>query len=193
MVNKNLIIGAVIILALIFIGVFVFKDNRSSSDINIQKGNSSKTNFEWSQVGTWGNTELKDVRTGKIFTINEFREKPILLETFAVWCPTCLKQQRKIGELHKEIGNEFVSISLDTDQSEDENKVREHIENNALDWYFAVSPISLTEDLINNFGPGIVSAPSAPVILICEDGRARKLDTGVKDVDELKEAITSCQ
>ena len=82
-----------------------------------------------------------------------------------------------------------VSISLDTDPNEDAEKVLEHIESNGFDWYYAISPINVTTALIDEFGLTVVNAPSAPVILICEDQSFRFLDSGVKEAEDLIEEI----
>jgi thiol-disulfide isomerase/thioredoxin len=129
--------------------------------------------------------ELTDVATGETFTIADFEGRPVLLESFAVWCPTCLAQQREMKELLESHGEDIVHISLDTDPNEDEDKVRGHLERNGLDWYFAVSPVELTNALIDQFGLNVVSAPRAPVVLICEDQSARFLRSGVKSAEEL--------
>lgn len=138
---------------------------------------------------TWMDIELTDVATQETFTISDFKGTPILLDSFAVWCPTCLQQQRKMAELKERKGAAIIHISLDTDPNEDENNVKEHIETHGLDWYFAISPIELTNALIEEFGLQVVNAPSAPVVLICEDGSARLLTSGVKSADELLAAI----
>jgi hypothetical protein len=108
-----------------------------------------------------------------------------LIESFAVWCPTCLEQQEKIKELKLREGDAIVHISLDTDPNENEAKVREHMETHGFDWYFVIPPIELTRALIDEFGLGIVNAPTAPVVLICEDQSSRFLERGVKSADEL--------
>ena len=92
--------------------------------------------------------------------------------------------------MHEEISDSVVSISLDTDPNEDESKILNHIQENGFDWYYAISPIEMTQSLINEFGNSIINAPSAPVVLICEDGSFRKLSgSGSRNVDKLKEEI----
>ena len=137
-------------------------------------------------AGDWMDIELTDVTTGETFKISDFKGQPILLESFAVWCPTCSEQQRQIKKIRETGDDDTVHISLDTDPNEDEDRVREHVEFNRFDWYYAVSPIELTRALIDEFGVVVVNAPRAPVILICEDQSARLLEKGgVKNADEL--------
>ncbi len=134
---------------------------------------------------SWMDIELADAVTGETFKISDFKGKPILLESFAVWCPTCLRQQQEIAQLHLSEGDSIIHISLDTDPNEDEARVREHVQSNGLDWYFAVSPIELSQALIDEFGFEVVAASLAPVILICPDQSARLLESGVKSADKL--------
>ena len=140
-------------------------------------------------ASAWMDIELTDVATGQTFKISDFKGKPILLESFAVWCPTCLAQQKEIKKVKQSEGDAIIHISLDTDPNEDADKIREHMERNGLDWYFVVSPIELTNALIDEFGLAVVNAPSAPVILISEDQSARLLRSGVKSADDLLSEI----
>ena len=133
----------------------------------------------------WMDIELTDVATGQKFKISDFKGKPVLLESFAVWCPTCLRQQREIKKVREIRGDAIVHISLDTDPNEDADKIREHMERNGLDWYFVVAPIELTNALIDEFGLAVVNAPRAPVILIYEDQSTKLLRSGVKSAEEL--------
>ncbi len=125
------------------------------------------------------------MKTGKNFKISDFKGKPILLESFAVWCPTCTEQQKKTKELHSKVGDAIIHISLDTDPNEDEERIREHVETNGFDWYYAVSPIEFTRALIDEYGMNIVNAPGVPMILICEDQSTRFLRKGIKSPDVL--------
>lgn len=133
----------------------------------------------------WRDAELTDAVTGEGFSIRDFEGKPVLVESFAVWCPTCKAQQDKIKELHEQIGGDVVSISLDTDPNEDAAKVKGHANRYGYDWMFAVSPSEVTQSLIEEFGLSVVNAPTAPVILVCEDQSARLLQRGVKSTDTL--------
>lgn len=139
---------------------------------------------------SWIDSELCDASTGEVFTASQFKGKPILFESFAVWCPICTQQQKQILDLHDELGDSFVSISIDTDPNEDEGIIRSHVKANGFTWRYAVSPALVTKMLIDEFGPSIVSVPSAPMILICEDGSYRKLGgRTVRSTAKLKSEI----
>ena len=137
----------------------------------------------------WKTVLLHDARTGNAFTISDFKGKPVLVESFAVWCPICLKQQQQMKKLHDEQGEAVVLVSLDTDPNEDAEKVKAHLNQNRLDWYFAVAPSEVTKALITEFGVTVVNAPSAPVILVCPDQSSRLLSTRVKDAEKLQSEI----
>ena len=181
--KKELIIPIIITGIVAIILIFVFSNSNKNTEL-IEESNNMVNQIIL-------NTELKDVRTGEKFKISDFSDKPVLLESFAVWCPTCTKQQQEIKKLHEEVGDSVISISLNTDPNEDETRIKEHIEKNGFDWYYSISPVEFTQTLIDEFGIGIVNAPSAPVVLICNN-EARKLDSGVKDVNELKKELESC-
>jgi cytochrome oxidase Cu insertion factor (SCO1/SenC/PrrC family) len=151
--------------------------NEGSADIDIPEG------------AGWRDVPITDVVTGEIFTINSFEGKPVLIESFAVWCPTCLKQQQKIQDLIELEGDSIEHVSLDTDPNEDSDKVKGHVERHGFTWPFVVSPKELTQSLIDEFGIGVVNAPSSPVVVVCPDQSAHLLKTGVKSAQELKDSV----
>jgi thiol-disulfide isomerase/thioredoxin len=139
----------------------------------------------------WKEIELFDVLSSETFKVNDFAGKPILVESFAVWCPTCTKQQRIFKEFIEQDTTGVIHVSLDTDPNEDKQQVINHALSNGFDWYYSISPIELTQKLIDIYGIGIVNAPSVPVILVCEDLSEKLLQSGLKSVDELKEEIAN--
>ncbi len=136
----------------------------------------------------WRDTTITDVNTNTQFKISDFKDKKVLLEVFAVWCPLCTKQQNIMKQFHKD-NPDIISVSLDADPNEDAEQVKAHATSHGFDWKYSVSPIEMTRSLIKEFGQGISAAPTVPVILICEDQTARKLGRGVKDADTLTQEI----
>ncbi len=160
-----------------------------AQSVSEQQEGSKESGSQQKNTG-WIDAVLHDVNTNSDFTIAGLVDgEPVLVESFAVWCPTCTKQQQEIQKLHKKIN--FVSVSLDTDPNEDEAIILDHAQRQGFSWFYAVSPAEVTKDLIREFGPGIVNAPSAPVILICPDSSIHKLGGGLKLEDELLSEINT--
>lgn len=181
MLKKKMSVIAVGILAVVIVLGFVF--------LGFDSNDSNET--EKIIASDWIDFELKDIKTGENFKISDFSDKPVLVESFAVWCPTCTQQQRKTKAFHEEVGDSVISISLDTDPNEDESRVLQHISSNGFDWHYAIAPVEMTKSLIDQFGVGIVNAPAVPMLLICGN-EVVKLDSGIKSVSELKETVNNC-
>jgi thiol-disulfide isomerase/thioredoxin len=141
--------------------------------------------------GAWRTTELTDVLTGETFSIDSF-EKPVLVETFAVWCSNCKRQQDELVEFHEAVGDDVVSIALNTDPNEDAERVRQHAESNGYDWRYAVSPGDVTNSLVDQFGASMTTPPQVPMLLRCADGCTRRLKDGYKPTSFLREQVDGC-
>jgi hypothetical protein len=137
----------------------------------------------------WRTTALTDVRSGEAFTVADL-DPPVLVETFAVWCSTCLAQQRAMRTLH-ERRPAVTSVTLNVDPNEDAGRVRSHLAEHGFDWRYAVSPPAVTESLVSQFGSSMTVPPRAPVVLVCGDG-ATRLGDGVKSADRLAAAVDGC-
>ena len=133
----------------------------------------------------WKTFRFTDVRTGDTFSVADFSGQKVLLESFAVWCPTCTRQQKVFAEMEGDI----VHISFDTDPNEDREAIVEHLDRHGFDWLYAIAPASVSKSLIDEFGITIVNAPSAPVVLVCEDGGSRMLPSGLKKIDEINDEV----
>jgi cytochrome oxidase Cu insertion factor (SCO1/SenC/PrrC family) len=138
---------------------------------------------------TWMTEVLTDVNSKETFAIAQFKGTPILLESFAVWCPRCTSQQKNIQALHEEVGDEVISISLNTDPNEDAARVQDHTARHGFTGRYAIAPKELTQALIDEFGISVVNAPSVPVVLVCEDLSTRLLPRGIKSANTLKNEI----
>lgn len=195
--NKKTIFCIALIFLLVFSACTTSKKEKigggGSADI-IDKQmfvDNDQTDFEKQKTSSaWLDTILKDVKTGEDFKISDYKGKPVLVESFAVWCPNCKRQQQTIQEFHEVVGDNVISVALDTDPNEDEQTVLDHIINNGFEGRYVVSPKDFTQSLIDEFGVGIVNAPSIPMILVCEDQSTRLLDRGHKSIEILQEEIS---
>jgi len=139
----------------------------------------------------WFNVKLTDVQTGDTFAISDFAGKVVLLETMAVWCPTCILQASYIYKLHDQLGHpdDLISVSLDVDLNEDADVLREYIAEYGFDWRFAVSPLEVDRALGNLYSAQYMNPPLSPMLLIDREGNIHQLEFGLKDTDTLRQVV----
>jgi thiol-disulfide isomerase/thioredoxin len=139
----------------------------------------------------WFDLEMTDVQTGGSFTINDFAGKVVLLETMAVWCPTCRKQQDEVVRLHQLLGDpaDLVSISLDTSMEEDAAVLKDYAQTLGYDWNIAVAPLLVARALGNLYSAEYLNPPASPMLIIDRDGNVIGLPYGVKTAESLQGVV----
>lgn len=139
----------------------------------------------------WFSAALTDVHTGQTFSIQDFKGKVILVETMAVWCSNCLKQQTQVKALHGQIRerDDFISIGLDIDPNEDAAKLKSFVENQGFDWLYVVSPADVSREIAALYGNQFLNPPSTPMFVIDRQGVVHPLPFGIKSSDELLQFI----
>jgi thiol-disulfide isomerase/thioredoxin len=134
--------------------------------------------------------ELVEVRTGETFSLAELAtNKPVLVETMAIWCTTCLSQQREVVRAH-ELGD-FHSVGIDVDPNERAPDLAEYAEREGFDWRFAVADRELVRLLTDRFGFQVTNPPSTPTFIV-SGGTIRALDFNrVRSAEELIDELTA--
>jgi hypothetical protein len=139
----------------------------------------------------WFKTELVNVSTGETFRMADFQGKVVLIETMAMWCSNCLKQQQQVKALHELMGerDDFVSVGLDIDINEDADTLAKYVERNSFDWIYTVVPAEVGRDLGNLYGNQFLNPPSTPMLIIDAKGEVHPLPFGIKSAEKLLEAL----
>ena len=142
-------------------------------------------------VPAWYSASLTNVRTGDIFAVKDFRGKVVLVETMAIWCSNCKKQQGQVKELHALLGkrDDFVSLGLDIDPNENADALKTYVDNNGFDWYYAVPSVDVSREVASLYGDQFLNPPSTPMLIIDRKGVAHPLPFGIKSADDLMEAL----
>jgi thiol-disulfide isomerase/thioredoxin len=143
------------------------------------------------KIPTWYSASINDVSTGKAFKINDFKGKVILVESMAIWCPTCLEQQKQVKTLNGLFGkrDDFVSIGLDIDPNENATSLKSYVETNSFNWLHAVSTVDVSRELSSLYGNQFLNPPSTPIVIIDRHGAAHPTTFGLKSADDLKKFI----
>jgi thiol-disulfide isomerase/thioredoxin len=134
--------------------------------------------------------ELVDVRSGETFTLAEISsDEPVLLETMAIWCTTCLSQQREVVRAHDLA--DFHSVGIDVDPNERAPDLAEYADREGFDWRFVVADQELVRLLTERFGFEVTNPPSTPTFVVI-DGTIRALDFGhVRSAEELVDELAA--
>ncbi|NYT06982.1 MAG: TlpA family protein disulfide reductase [Methanomicrobiales archaeon] len=141
---------------------------------------------------SWRTTELTDVRTGEVFSVSRFADRPVLIQTFTITCPVCMQQQEEITRLEQEGSIPFIMIGLDIDPNGDAASLLRYAEQRGYAGRYARSPPDMTRSLVDRFGMGVLSPARAPLILVCPDGTAGLLAPGVKSAGDLSRVLSGC-
>lgn len=140
-------------------------------------------------AANWLDIPLTNVVSGQTFRLSDLKGKVVLIETMAVWCTTCTRQQIEIRQAHSQFGDSVVSVSLDIDPNENKTALKRHAETNGFAWAFAVSPPSLSQQLGRMFGDNVLNPTATPVIILARDQSAHPLRFGLKSSRELAQEI----
>jgi hypothetical protein len=115
----------------------------------------------------------------------------VLVETMAVWCSNCLRQQREVVALHDLLGDQpnLVSVALDIDPNETNDILKAHTDKNGFDWVYAVAPAEVAREIGQLYGGQFLNPPATPMLIIDQHGEAHPLPFGHKTAQSLQEAL----
>ena len=131
---------------------------------------------------------MTNAGNGEHFSIQKLAEqgKPVLIHSFAVWCPGCSTQLLEATKLQTAYPDEYIVVALDIDPNENVDKVKRHQEKNNFKGIFTAAPTDVTRSLVSAYGPSI--ALSIPQTIIICGKTATYLEDGVFSADTLKKA-----
>lgn len=127
---------------------------------------------------------LTDVRSGEAFTLGELAaDRPVLVETMAIWCVTCLRQQRAVARAHDLA--DFHSVGINVDPNENADDLAAYADLEGFDWRFVTPDAEFVRLLTDRYGFGVTNPPSTPTFIV-SDGSIRALEFGrVRSAEEL--------
>jgi peroxiredoxin len=143
------------------------------------------------EMPAWFSASLTNAATGEAFTIQDFKGKVVLVETMAIWCSTCLRQQKEVKSLHDQLGDrdDFVSVGIGIDLNENLADLKAYTAKNGFDWTYTVASADVAREIGNLYGQQFLNPPSAPMFIIDRHGAVHPLPFGVKSAADLQQAL----
>lgn len=140
---------------------------------------------------TWFGATFINVNTNQQFRISDYKGKVILVETLAMWCSNCKKQQEQVKELHELLGtdSDLVSIGLDIDPNEVADDLKNYVTSNGFDWIYAIASVDVINEISDLYGAQFLNPPSTPMLVIDRKGEVHPLPFGIKSADDLMKFI----
>jgi cytochrome oxidase Cu insertion factor (SCO1/SenC/PrrC family) len=139
----------------------------------------------------WFSVDLTDVNSGETFTVADLQGKVILIETMAIWCPNCLRQQKEVKALHETLGerDDLVTLVLDIDPNEDGGNLKDYAARNGFTWTYVVAPREVAREIGQLYGDEFLNPPSTPMLIVDRHGEVHLLPFGRKSAADLQEAL----
>jgi hypothetical protein len=140
----------------------------------------------------WATAELVDVSTGETFRIADHAGQVIIIETMAIWCSNCRRQQGDVKTALQSLPPDAVTyIVLDVDPSEDGASLAAYREQNGFAGRYAVAGTTVARSLAAEFGDQVLNPPSTPIVVVGTDGQVTLTEFGHKSPDELVALATA--
>ena len=139
----------------------------------------------------WYGWEFTDVNSGAVLKVADFQGKVVLVETLAMWCSNCYRQQQEVLRLHALLGerDDLVSLGIDIDPNEDSQALSRYTAENGFDWYYTVASPEVIEEISVLYGVQYLNPPSTPMLIIDRGGKAHLLPFGIKSAEDLQSAL----
>ncbi len=151
----------------------------------------SETPEAMMEMPGWFDASLTNAATGETFKIQDLKGKVVLVETMAMWCPTCLRQQKEVKALYEQLGDrdDFQSVGIGVDINESLAALKDYTAKNGFDWLYTVASADLARELGERYGQQFLNPPSAPMFIIDRHGEVHPLPFGVKSAADLQKAL----
>ena len=163
----------------------------STPDAMMDKSSDMSSDDAMMELPAWFSAALPDAAMGDNFMVQDFKGKVVLVETMAMWCPTCLRQQKEVQALHDLLGqrDDFISVGIDIDLNENLADLKAYTAKNGFDWTYTVATADVAREIGNLYGQQFLNPPSAPMFIIDRHGEVHPLPFGVKSAADLQKAL----
>lgn len=180
-----IVIGVVIVGGIVWFTISRTGQNPGFSptpNTTIEKPSSQVQSPPDRQVGNKApNFHLQDY-SGKTVSLSDFAGKPLVINSWAAWCPFCKEELPNLAAAQKEFGNNVVIIAIDKAESRDIAKKYTDELGVTNDLIFLLDPSDSFYQSIGGF-----SMPET--IFVDNNGNIVERKRGPMDINEIRQKI----
>jgi len=172
--NRYTLIGiGVVVVAGAILFTVVSRDTNQEVSVN--------NLVDTSDFDRFASLSLVDYR-GNAVSLEEFRGRPLVLNSWAVWCPFCRKELPDFAKLQKEFGDQVVVIAID--RQEPLEKAKSYTDE-----------LGISEDMLflldrpDSFYKSIGGFSMPETIFVNGDGEIVVHKRGPMELDEMREHV----
>jgi len=179
--NKKIIsiIGVVVVI----IGGFILFSGEKTQTQNTTPGIAINDIADDSSLDPAPEFSLKDW-DGNDVNLSDFKGRPVIVNSWAVWCPFCVDELPEFGKLQEEFGDDIVVIAIDRAESSDRQKI-------FTDRLGVTGKIIFLNDPRDSFYQSIGGFSMPETLFVNRDGNINFHKRGSMDLNEMRERANS--
>jgi len=166
----------IIVVILLVAGFFLFFD--SGEDINVPDTAGDVSENLFAKLSTLEFTDY----AGTTVTLGDFAGTPLVINSWAAWCPFCRKELPDFARIQKEFGDTIIIIAIDRVESLSTAKKYSDDLGVTDDFLFLLDPSDSFYRAIGGF-----SMPET--IFISADGALKDHKRGVMTIEEIRRRV----
>lgn len=171
---------AIVIVFIIALAIFSSGDNKQSSE----DGETAKKVQTAADFNKLASLEFKDYE-GNIVKLTDFAGTPMIVNSWATWCPFCVQELSDFAEVKKEFGDDILIIAIDRAESISSAKrfsdnigvtdVLTMLVDDGDDFYRSIGGFSMPETIFIGIGGEIKDHKRGPMTVVEMEDKINKL------------------
>lgn len=181
-VNRNIIIVITVLIVLIIGGLLVFSDGSKIAQEDTE-GTAIKNTAQEEKFDQVPAFTLNDWNGNEV-SLSDFKGKPLIINSWAVWCPFCLDELPDFAKLQEEMGDRIIIIAIDRAESTARQK-------KFTDELEVTGKLLFLNDPSDSFYKSIGGFSMPETLFVDKDGNILIHKRGPMKFNEMKEKVNS--
>ncbi|MBS3127914.1 hypothetical protein J4410_02120 [Candidatus Woesearchaeota archaeon] len=147
---------------------------------------------------SWIMQDLTDAVNGETITINNYRQKNVIIQSFALNCEVCKEQAEALKVFANTYGSNYgenlviVTIDMNLDDTSGDLKTyaEQFLQNTQQKWHFVSGSVPASTAFLKKFDTKFLEPDKKQMVLWCDTLRTKTIK-GLKTADEIQKEVSS--